>query len=181
MNGDVRNRDEAIQLAAQYGVDGGMIASAAESNSSAFRTVNQGGLAPWREVVETYLKYAMSVENKWGNTKFLLGQLIPGKEACYKAISVSKSHVECFKILGFNDGDMMERAIEADKVLGLSEPMPSRQERKQMRKQMKRALEANSPDGDTSAARSEKKQRHVSMENSNIAPEYESLRQVAMA
>ncbi len=55
MNGDVKNRDEAIQLAAEYGVDGGMIATAAESNSSAFRTAEGGGLAPWREVVEQYL------------------------------------------------------------------------------------------------------------------------------
>lgn len=175
MNGDVKNRDEAIKLAAEYGVDGGMIASAAESNSSAFRTAEQRGLAHWREAVKEYVKYAMKVENKWGNTKFLLGQLIPGREACYKPVSMSKSHVECFKILGFDGDDMMEKAIEADKVLGLDEPMPSKQERKQMRKQMKRALEENAHSG------IEKKQRHVVVESSNKETDYESLRQVAMA
>ncbi len=175
MNGDVKNRDEAIQLAADYGVDGGMIATAAESNSSAFRTAEQGGLIPWREVVEEYLKYAMSVENKWGNTKFLLVQLIPGKHACHKLVSMSKSHVECMKILGFDSGDIVGRAIEADKVLGLDEPMPSKQERKQMRKQMKRALEETGAGGDPGAAQSENKQKHVLVENNKEETEYESL------
>jgi tRNA-dihydrouridine synthase 2 len=181
MNGDVRNRDEAVQLAAEYGVDGGMIASAAERNSSAFRTAEQGGLASWKEVVENYLRYAMSVENKWGNTKFLLGQLIPSKESCYKAISMSKSHVECFKILAFDSGDMMRRAIETDKVLGLTEPMPSKQERKQTSKRMKRALEGCGRNEETNAVQNEKKQRYFSMENSGRETEYEPLGHLAMA
>jgi tRNA-dihydrouridine synthase 2 len=175
MNGDVKNRDEAIKLAAEYGVDGGMIATAAESNSSAFRTVEQGGLAPWREVVKEYMKLAMKVENKWGNTKFLLGQLIPGREACHKAICMSKNHVQCLQVLGFDDDDMIKMAREADKVLSLDEPMPSKQERKQMRKQMKRALEANDESGESNVVQIEKKQRH------ERESEYASLQQVAMA
>ena len=175
MNGDVKNRDEAIKLAAEYGVDGGMIASAAESNSSAFRTAEQGGLAPWREVIREYLKLAMKVENKWGNTKFLLGQLIPGKEACHRAICMSKSHVEGLQVLGFDDDDMMRMARAVDKVLSLDEPMTSKQERKQMRKQMKRALETNDESGDSNVVQTEKKQRHEK------ESEYASLQQVAMA
>ena len=181
MNGDVKNRDEALRLATEYGVDGGMIATAAESNSSAFRTLARGGLAPWREVVKEYLKYAMSVENKWGNTKFLLGQLIPGREACYRAVSMSKSHVECVKILGLDSAEMTREAEEADKVLGLNEPMPSKQERKQMRKQMKRVLEGGDANGNTGAGQNEKKQKHFEMENSTKEAEYEAHRQVAMA
>jgi tRNA-dihydrouridine synthase 2 len=181
MNGDVKNRDESIRLAAEYGVDGGMIASAAESNSSAFRTAEGGGLAPWKEVVEEYLKYAMSVENKWRNTKFLLTQLIPGKEACYQPVSMSKSHVECLKILGFDSGNMMERAVEADKMLGLDEPMPSKQERKQMRKQMKRALDENGDHSDLSTIQSEKKQKQIATDTNGVEVGYEPLRQVAMA
>lgn len=119
MNGDVKNRDEGTALAHEYGVDGGMIATAAESNSSAFRTKEQGGLAPWREVVTEYLKLAMSVENKWGNTKFLLSQLIPGKDPVYQPVTMSKTHVQCFKILAL-DQDMMARAQELDSVLGLN-------------------------------------------------------------
>lgn len=180
MNGDVKNRDEALQLAAEYGVDGGMIASAAESNSSAFRTAEQGGLIPWGEVVKEYLKCAMSVENKWGNTKFLLGQLIPGKESCYKAVSMSKSHVECLRLLGFHDNMMIDQAIEADKVLGLDQPMPSKHERKQMRKQMKRALDRTEPNGDTGIVERGKKQRHVMMDERHEEADYEPLRKVAV-
>jgi tRNA-dihydrouridine synthase 2 len=181
MNGDVTNRDEAIKLAAEYGVDGAMIASAAESNLSAFRTAEQGGLLHWREVAKEYLNYAMSVENKWGNTKFLLGQLISGKETCYKAVSMSKSHVECLSILGFDSGEMTERAVVADKVLRLDEPRLSKQERKQMRKKMKRALEGEDLDGETSVRQSEKKPRHLVLDDNNKEARYESLPQVAMA
>ncbi len=123
----------------------------------------------------------MSVENKWRNTKFLLTQLIPGKEACYQPVSMSKSHVECFKILGIGSGDMVERAIEADKVLGLDVPMPSRQERKQMRKQMKRALDGTSDHGDISIVQCEKKQKQTITESDSGEVEYGPLRQVAMA
>jgi tRNA-dihydrouridine synthase 2 len=179
MNGDVTNRDEAIRLAAEYGVDGGMIASAAESNSSAFRTAEEGGLAPWRDVVEQYLRYAMSVENKWGNTKFLLGQLISGKETCYKSISMSKSHVECFKILDLDSSDMMEKARETDRILGLDQPLPSKQERKQMRKQVKRALQESGEDGNA-AVQQEKKQKQIAIEDERKEAEFEPLRQVAM-
>lgn len=181
MNGDVKNRDEAIRLAAEYGVDGGMIATAAESNSSAFQTAEQGGLLCWREVVKEYVQYATSVENKWGNTKFLLGQLIPGKEACYKPVSMSKSHVECFKILAFDSSDIMDRAMEADKVLGLDQPMPSKQERKQMRKQMKRALDESGSVGDTGISQREKKRKQAVIEDSHKELTFESLRQAAMA
>jgi tRNA-dihydrouridine synthase 2 len=149
MNGDVANRDEAIQLADQYGVDGAMIATAAEKNSSVFRSAEQGGLDPWRVVVKEYLKLAMSVENKWINTKFMLGQLIPGKEACYETMSRSRCYVECLGILpidgdGDGDGDLLQKARAADNALGLDEPMPTRQERKQKRKQLKRALQEES-------------------------------------
>lgn len=181
MNGDVHDRDEAIQLAREYSVDGGMIATAAERNSSAFRTRDQGGLAPWREVVKKYVMYAMSVENKWSNTKFLLSQLIPGREACHTPVSMSKSHVECFDILGFDSGDMSQRAREADKLLGLDQPIVSKQERKQMRKQLKRALEGNDSSGDGAAAQNEKKQKHDAMENVHKEVGFNSLRQVAMA
>ena len=70
MNGDVTSREQGLELAKEYGVDGGMIATAAEANSSVFRTKEQGGPLPWQEVVEEYLKLAMSVENKWVTPNF---------------------------------------------------------------------------------------------------------------
>ena len=117
MNGDVKNKDEALQLIQEYGVDGAMIATAAEANSSCFRTETEGGLLPWTEVVREYVKTALEVENKWGNTKFLLGQLMPGKSELYRRVTSSKSYTDMCKVLGFED--LLEQAWDADERLGL--------------------------------------------------------------
>ena len=118
MNGDVENRDQALELAKEYGVDGGMIATAAESNSSCFRTQEQGGLLPWTEVVHEYVKLALEVENRWGNTKFLLGQLIPGKAKVYSKVSGSKSYREAVEILKIED--LYDLAQDVDERLGIT-------------------------------------------------------------
>ena len=117
MNGDVKNKDQALQLVQEYGVDGAMIATAAEANSSCFRTQAEGGLLPWREVVREYVKTALEVDNKWGNTKFLLSQLMPGKAEVYRQVSSSKSYADVCKILELED--LLEQAREVDERLGL--------------------------------------------------------------
>ncbi|ROW11364.1 hypothetical protein VMCG_01068 [Cytospora schulzeri] len=118
MNGDVEDRDSATKLIEEYGVDGAMIATAAEKNSSCFRSVEQGGLAPWDEVTQTYLKLAMEVQNKFGNTKFMLNHIIPGKQAAYKKVQSGKSYTAICENLGFSD--LLEHAKEADKAVGLA-------------------------------------------------------------
>ncbi|TVY25000.1 tRNA-dihydrouridine(20) synthase [NAD(P)+], partial [Lachnellula hyalina] len=118
MNGDVPNRAQAEQLISEFGVDGAMIATAAESNSSCFRTEVEGGLAPWEEVVEQYIKTAMEVDNRWGNTKFLLTQLIPGKQPVYKQIMSTKSYHQACKALGLEH--LETQAKEADERLGIT-------------------------------------------------------------
>ncbi|RMD42114.1 hypothetical protein DV735_g2989, partial [Chaetothyriales sp. CBS 134920] len=92
MNGDITSREHGEQLAKDFGVDGAMIATSAEANSSVFRPAEQGGKAPWQEVVGEYIKLAMSVENKFGNTKFLLGQLVPGKSPKYQLFQQSRTY-----------------------------------------------------------------------------------------
>lgn len=119
MNGGVASRDDAERLIQEYEVDGAMLATAAEANGSAFRSKQDGGLAPWREVVEQYLQLAMSVENKFGNTKFTLSQLMPGKSPLYQPVQRSKSYTECTQILGFED--MTQRARAIDETLELGE------------------------------------------------------------
>ena len=128
MNGDVEDRDHALQLARDYNVDGGMIATKAESNSSCFRTKVEGGLLHWREVVYEYIQIAMEVENKWGNTKFLLGQLIPGKDVAYKKVVSTKGYTEVCEALGFQD--LLGRAKEADKITGITEWQESKTAKK---------------------------------------------------
>ncbi len=118
MNGDVENRAQAEQLIAEYGVDGAMIAIAAESNSSCFRREADGGLAPWKEVVEQYMKTSLEVENRFGNTKYLLAHLIPGKQAVYREITSAKSYQQACKMLGLEH--LESKAIEIDEKLGIT-------------------------------------------------------------
>ena len=118
MNGDVANKDQALELVQEYGVDGAMIATAAEANSSCFRTKAEGGLLPWREVVSEYMKIALEVDNKWGNTKFLLSQLMPGKVDVYQKVASSKTYSEVCEILGLDH--LQEQAKEVDDRLGLT-------------------------------------------------------------
>lgn len=119
MNGDVANRDQAIKLAEEYGVDGAMIATAAEANSSAFRTEAEGGLLPWKEVVAEYMKTALEVENRWGNTKFLLSQLMPGKADAQKQCQQAKNYRQVCEILEL--GDLYDQARDIDERLGITE------------------------------------------------------------
>lgn len=153
MNGDVTSREEGLALAEEFGVDGAMIATAAEANSSVFRTKEQGGLAPWREVVEEYLRLAFSVENKFGNTKFLLSQLMPGKHKSYQQVTMAKSNVGILKVLEIEDEGLVRTAKAADAILGLDQPRVSKKDIKKQRReeneqrqaanQEKRALSGN--------------------------------------
>lgn len=118
MNGDVEGRDSAEQLVEEYGVDGAMIATAAEKNPSCFRTKEQGGLAPWDEIVEKYLGFALDTHNRWGNTKYMLAQMIPGKQPAYQKVQTTKNYTAVCEILEL-DG-LLEKAKEVDGVLGLA-------------------------------------------------------------
>lgn len=112
MNGDVGSREQAMQLMQEFGVDGAMIATAAEKNPSCFRSKAEGGILPWNEVAEQYIRYALEVENKYGNTKYLLCQLIPGKNPMYRAIQPCKSYTKICEVLGLDD--LLEQAREVD-------------------------------------------------------------------
>ena len=124
MNGDVANREQAVQLMQEFGADGAMIATAAEKNPSVFRTQEDGGPAPWREIVKQYVETAMSVENRWGNTKFTLAQLIPGKQEKTIQVSQCRSHVDTVKALGFED--LLGMARDVDGTLGLDDGSQSK-------------------------------------------------------
>ncbi|KAK6841897.1 Galactose oxidase- beta-propeller [Apiospora arundinis] len=132
MNGDVENRDQAFTLMEEYGTDGAMIATCAEKNSSCFRAQADGGAAPWKEVVEQYLRGCMDVENRFGNTKYLLCQLIPGKQPEYKLISACKSYTKTCEMLGFEH--LLERARDVDNKLEIDPEGPSKPTKKAINK-----------------------------------------------
>ena len=147
MNGDVKNRDEAMQLAQEYAVDGGMIATAAEANSSCFRSEAEGGLSPWREVVTEYMKIALEVDNKWGNTKFLLSQLMPGKAEVFKRVTACHGYRQVCEVLDLND--FVETAKDVDRRLNINE----QKETKAMKKAKYQNKTAKAAGGDMSSQR----------------------------
>jgi tRNA-dihydrouridine synthase 2 len=123
MNGDVQNRAQADQLISEFGVDGAMIATAAETNSSCFRADADGGLAPWEEVVEQYIKMSLDVENRWGNTKYLLNHLIPGKKLVYRQVTTSKSYFEACQILGLEHLEAQAKVVDENIGINLDNQM----------------------------------------------------------
>ena len=125
MNGDVTSRKEALQLIHEFNVDGAMIATEAEKNPSCFRPDAEGGphewKSAWREVVTEYMRLALQVENRWGNTKYLLNQMIPGKNKFHADMTRSKNYQEVVKALDLQDTDnLLELAKEVDERLGLT-------------------------------------------------------------
>ena len=123
MNGDVTSRDEGLALMTEYGVDGAMIATSAETNSSCFRSEADGGAAPWREVVYEYLKFCLEVENRLGNTKYLMNMLIPGKNKEFKEAKQCKTYLDICRNLGFDD--LVPAAMRVDEILDLSQKWES--------------------------------------------------------
>ncbi|KAF2707534.1 FMN-linked oxidoreductase [Pleomassaria siparia CBS 279.74] len=125
MNGDVTSRKEALQLVEEFGVDGAMIATEAEKNPSCFRPNAEGGphawKSAWKEVVTEYMRMSLQVENRWGNTKYLLNQMIPGKSKTHADMTRSKNYQEVIKALELQDtDDMLELAEAVDERLGLT-------------------------------------------------------------
>lgn len=143
MNGDVVSRDDGLKLAAEFGVDGAMIATAAEKNPSVF--LSGSNLAPWREVVTHYMKFAIGVENKFGNTKFSLSQLMPGRDPAYLKVVQSKTYTSVLIALELdNDTALLDSAKQLDNLLGLDAPKMTRTELKKANKAANRAKnEAN--------------------------------------
>ena len=124
MNGDVTSRTEALKLMEEFNVDGAMIATEAEKNPSCFRPDAEGGPHEWRSqwktVVTEYMRFALMVENRWGNTKYLLGQMIPGRDKCYQAMNKSRCYADVIGALGLEGVEgMLEHAKTVDAHLGI--------------------------------------------------------------
>ena len=158
MNGDVTSRTEAIKLIEEFNVDGAMIATEAEKNPSCFRPDAEGGPHEWRSqwktVVTEYMRFALLVENRWGNTKYLLGQMIPGKEKAYVAMNKSKCYTDVVKALSLEDMDnMLDQAKVVDEHLGIP-PQESRASKKA------RVKVATKPAADVKDSKEKRKEAH---------------------
>lgn len=87
VNGDVMGRSDLDELMTKYGVDGAMIARAAEANPSCFNNIP----LPWYQVVHEYLQVCQDYDNHYINTKFCLARMVPGKSPIYQKVASSKS------------------------------------------------------------------------------------------
>lgn len=96
-NGDIKSVQDAEAVMAEYGVDGAMIATAAEANPSCFR---QEGLLPWKEVVDEYFRTAIEVGHYFSNTKFSVSHLVPGKAPIYQELAKTKTFEAMAGVLG---------------------------------------------------------------------------------
>jgi tRNA-dihydrouridine synthase 2 len=155
MNGDVTSRAEAMQLIKEFNVDGAMIATEAEKNPSCFRPEAEGGPHEWRSqwktVVEEYMRLALQVANRWGNTKYLLGQMIPGRDSCYIPMNKSKCYTDVIKALGLEDvDDLLEQAKAVDGRLNLGLEQESRASK---RARAKEAMKESEPQDQPEAKR----------------------------
>ncbi|OJJ75668.1 hypothetical protein ASPBRDRAFT_116138 [Aspergillus brasiliensis CBS 101740] len=119
INGDVASKDDGHALMKEFGVDGAMIATAAEANPSCFRTEAEGGLLPWKEVVHEYIKFCLESENRFGNSKYLLNILVPGKLQEGKLAKAARSYADTCHALGFED--LLPLAMHVDDILNLSD------------------------------------------------------------
>ncbi|KAJ9490125.1 hypothetical protein VN97_g3142 [Penicillium thymicola] len=119
MNGDVTSREHGLALMDEYGVDGAMIATSAETNASCFRTKEDGGLSPWPELVYEYLRFCIESENRLGNTKYLLNMLIPGKVKEFQDTKLLKTYLDICRRLEFED--LLPAAAGLDRTLGLDD------------------------------------------------------------
>ncbi|KAK3088973.1 tRNA-dihydrouridine synthase 2, partial [Teratosphaeriaceae sp. CCFEE 6253] len=74
----------------------------------------------------------MEVENRWGNTKYLLGQMIPGKHQAYRAMTRTKSYLELVEALEYDAtfAAMARRVDEALEIGDYGKPKVSKAERK---------------------------------------------------
>lgn len=164
-NGDVASRDHAFQLAEEFGTDGAMIATAAEKNSSCFRSAADGGMLPWKEVAETYLKLAMGVHNKYGNTKYLLAQIVPGKAPEYRHMVSCKSYTQLCELLGMDD--LMQMARDTDNALDIDPEGTARPGSKKAKKANSSAMAAG---GKMAKDRANKPRKNLSERGPRSAP-----------
>lgn len=151
MNGDVTSRDQALALMAEYGVDGAMIATAAERNPSCFRAEADGGVAGWRDVVESYIQHAIAVGNRFGNTKYLLVQMVPGRQSEQLGVSRCHNYVEVCRALDLTR--LLAAAGETDVALGIDpDSLLAKQAAKEAEQTAKRKARAEARENAASAA-----------------------------
>lgn len=116
MNGDVPNRDEALRLIQEYGVDGAMIATSANLNPSCFRGQADGGLVDWRTVADEYVRTALEVSNHFPNTKYTLLCILPGKAGLHRQVTTCRDYKTLCGLMELRDLIGLSEAVDETQV-----------------------------------------------------------------
>jgi tRNA-dihydrouridine synthase 2 len=111
VNGDVEGRHELADLQEKYGIDGAMIARAAEANASCFRAE---GMLPWQQVTKEYLDICREYDNFYQNTKYCLTRMIPGKSPSYKKVAALKDCESLEKYINEQYEEMLKERAEEE-------------------------------------------------------------------
>jgi len=168
VNGDVDDRDHGMQLVEEFAVDGAMIATAAETNPSVFRAKADGGKAEWKEVCAEYMRVAMEVENRWGNTKFLLAQMMPGKEQGRRGLSQAKNYEHVCRILEL-DEEIIEKGRVLDELLGMTNRETKSVQKAQQQQKTGAAEKGQGKRGKAKAAQMKQMKRPAEQEEKSTA------------
>lgn len=88
LSGDVEKYSDLQELMDKYGIDGAIIARAAQANPSCF---DPNGMVPWHQIAKEFYETCEEYDNHVSNTKFCLAQMIPGKSQVFQKLHQSKT------------------------------------------------------------------------------------------
>ena len=135
MNGKLKDKEHFISTRKALGLPdtvGGMIADCAESNPSVF---NDKPLT-WMKIIKEYLEIAIKMNNNFGNTKYMLGRIIPGKKKMYQYMTRCKNYDE----LNYLMSQMDETTGECNKGI---DPLDHIEEMHQNKKRTSSEIDTN--------------------------------------
>ncbi len=93
INGAIKDRLQFNSLRKELNLPddiGGMIAEAAETNPTVFN--GTGGIKEWWVIMNKYINLAMLWDNNFGNTKYMLSRIIPGKSPVFQYVARCKDY-----------------------------------------------------------------------------------------
>ena len=135
INGNLRSRLHFIEVRDQCGLPeevGGMIAEAAEANPTVFN--NDGPNEKWWIVMMEYLKLAIQWDNNFGNTKYMLSRIIPGKSPVFQVMARCHDYEQIkdvqMRLINLEDGTLLEDPNEFIKSLQNKEKRCNKEKKK---------------------------------------------------
>lgn len=131
INGAILNREDFERLQSQFGAScGGMIAEKAEQNPTVF---SKNPLA-WHDCVREYIDIAEENANFFGNSKYMLTRMVPGKDSWYQVIIRAKTYENIREMMKKLPESEMKTVTEEAEEVNESElkPTSTKQETEQI-------------------------------------------------